>query len=349
MGVVAPDGRIVLANRQAEALFGYGRLEMAGQAVEGLIPERFRPRHVSERETYAANARPRPMGAGLDLCALRADGSEFPCEISLSPIDTEDGRLVIAAIRDVTDRRKLLAAELAARLAAEEATRARDQVLAIVSHDLMNLLTAINYTSTLLLRAKPATDNERRMYRCGEVIAGSLGSMERLLRDVLDAERAEHALPQVELAAEDLAGLIRETVELMTPLAAQKGVSLGWLEGEPAFALCERSRVQQVLHNLIGNAIHFTPQGQQVLVRQFREGDAMHVAVSDQGPGIPPEQRAHVFDRYWRGRGVSRHGLGLGLFIVKRLIDAHGGRIWIEATPGAGATFVFTLQAVDQH
>jgi signal transduction histidine kinase len=141
-------------------------------------------------------------------------------------------------------------------------------------------------------------------------------------------------------------GLVRETVELMGPVAEEKRVRLDLrLEDGPLEALCERERIQQVLHNLIGNAIHFTPAEGQVVVRVWREADEIRVSVTDGGPGIPPEQRDHVFDRYWRGRGASRHGIGLGLFIVKRLVDAHGGRIWVETSPGGGATFVFTLSA----
>jgi protein-histidine pros-kinase len=347
--IVAADGQMLLVNRQAERLFGYEREELLGRDVEMLIPERFRPGHSAHRAAYAGDARPRPMDAGLDLRGLRKDGSEFPSEISLSPVVTEEGRLVIAAIRDVTARRELLAREQAARAAAEAATLARDGVLAVVSHDLQNLLAAIGYTMTVLLRTAATTEAERRMHRCGEVVEGSLASMRRLLRDILEAERMGSAPPQVTVAPQELAGLIAETVELMAPLAAEKGVRLELrCEAEPAWALCERERIQQALQNLVGNAIHFTPDRQRVMIRLWREQDEMRVAVRDEGRGIPSEQHPYVFERYWRGRGASRHGIGLGLFIVKRLIDAHGGRIWVEDAPGAGATFVFTLPATDE-
>ena len=351
MVVVGAGGEMLLVNRQAERLFGYDREDLLGRPVEMLVPERFRAGHHAHRDTYARQAQARPMGTGLDLFGLRRDGSEFPTEISLSPVTTEQGRLVIAAIRDVTERkrgeqerRELLARERAARVAAEEATSARDDVLSIVSHDLQNLLNAIGLNLVVLLRTPVATTAEKRMRRCAEVVERSVGAMRRLLRDILEAQRMEGARLQVLLAPEDVAALVREAAELMTALAANKQVRLDVrIEGEPGLALCERERMQQVLHNLIGNAIHFTPADATVVVRVWREGAEIRVAVADSGPGIPPEQVPHVFDRYWRGRGASRHGIGLGLFIVRRLVEAHGGRIWVESTPGTGATFVLTL------
>jgi PAS domain S-box-containing protein len=353
--IVGADGGMGLVNDQAERLFGYERHELLGRRVEMLIPERFRGAHPGHRTGYISGAGPRPMGTGLDLYGLRKDGTEFPTEISLSPVDTEEGRLVIAAIRDMTDRkraeaerRELLASAQAARVAAEEATRARDDVLAVVSHDLQNLLNAIGLTVTVLLRTPTRTEAELRMRQCGEVVERSLGTMKRLLRDILEAQRIESAQFQVAVAPEDLVRLVRESVELMEPLAAEKKIRLVIrLDCEAAQALCERERVQQVLHNLVGNAIHYTPDGRDVVIRVWKEGGQMCVAVADGGPGIPVEQLPYVFDRYWRGRGASRHGIGLGLFIVHRLIAAHGGRSWVESTPGVGATFVFTLPVAE--
>jgi protein-histidine pros-kinase len=353
MVIVDGGGDILLVNRQTERLFDYDREELLGRPVEALIPERFRRGHVAHREAYARDGHPRPMGSGLDLFGRRKDGSEFPTEISLSPVDTEEGRLVIAAIRDVgerkqveQERRELHAREREARIAAEQATRARDDVLAVVSHDLQNLLNVVGLNITLLLRMPATTEVERRMRGRVEIMAGSVDGMKRLLRDILEAQRLESAPLQVTRSPEDVVGLVRETVELMSPVAQEKGVRLDTrLPGTPCRALCERERIQQVLHNLFGNAIHFTPAEGQATVRVGCEPDEVRVSVEDGGPGIPPEQRAHVFDRYWRGRGASRHGIGLGLFIVKRLVDAHGGRIWVEAAPGGGATFVLTLCA----
>jgi signal transduction histidine kinase len=198
----------------------------------------------------------------------------------------------------------------------------------------------------VLLRTPAASAAELRMRGCAEVVDRTVGAMKRLLRDILEAQRLDSARIEVLTAPEDVAGLVREAAELMAPIATEKAVRLEVdVAGEPGPALCERERLQQVLQNLVGNAIHFTPAQGRVAVRAWRESDEVRVAITDSGPGIPPEQVPHVFDRYWRGRGASRHGIGLGLFIVKRLVDAHGGRIWVESEPGKGATFVFTLPA----
>jgi len=344
MVIVDGTGEIVLVNRQTERLFGYERGELLGERVEALIPERFHPTHEGHRSSYGRDARPRPMGAGGELFALRKDGREFPAEISLSPVETEVGRLVIAAIRDVTDRRELLAREKAARATAEAASHARDDVLAVVSHDLQNLINAIGLNLTILLRSKAATDTERRMRRCGEVIERSVSAMQRLLRDLLEAQRMEHSDLAVEASPEDLGAVLRETVDLMEAVASDKGVRLVTdVASDLGSALCERERVHQVLQNLVGNAIHYTPTGADVRIRAGRDSDRVRVTIEDAGPGIPPEQIAHVFDRYWRGRGASRHGIGLGLYIVRRIVEAHGGRIWAESAAGEGAAFTFTL------
>jgi signal transduction histidine kinase len=140
--------------------------------------------------------------------------------------------------------------------------------------------------------------------------------------------------------------VVREAVELMAPVAARKQVVIEvHFSGEREDVLCDRNRIEPVLQNLVDNAIHFTPAHGRIAVRVDRTGEEVSVAVADGGPGIPREQRDQVFERYWRGRGASRQGVGLGLFIVKSLIDAHGGRISVEDAPGGGATFVFILPA----
>ena len=141
-------------------------------------------------------------------------------------------------------------------------------MLAVVSHDLQNLLNAIGLNLTVLLRTPAVTAAERRMRQCGEVVERSLGTMKRLLRDILEAQRIESAQFQVALAPEEVIGLVRESVELMEPLAAEKKIRLRVrLDRQSAQVLCERERIQQVLHNLVGNAIHYTPDGREVVVR----------------------------------------------------------------------------------
>lgn len=267
---------------------------------------------------------------------------------------TDPPRLPTARIREAMDLRRpeeawrsMLLTERRSRVLAEEAAAAREDVLAVVSHDLQNLLNAIGLNLAVLVRTPVATEAERRMQHCGEIMERSVGAMNRLLRDILDAQRVDAV--QIVTAREDLVEVVRDAVELMLPLAAQKGVAIEvHASREREDALFERERIGQVLHNLLGNAIHFTPAHKTIVVRVERFGGEVSVAVADRGQGIPEEQRAQAFERYWRGRGASRQGVGLGLFIVRSLIDAHRGRIVVEETPGGGATFAFTLPAA-QH
>jgi protein-histidine pros-kinase len=355
MVIVDGHGEIVLVNQQTERTFGYHRDELLGRSVEALVPERFRGGHGAHRAAYLHEPRPRPMGSGLELYALRKDGSEFPTEISLSAVETEEGRLVIAALRDTTDRRQaeeerqeLLARERVARKAAEDASRARDELMAIVSHDLQNLLNALALNIAVLLRTPAASEAEMRMRQCGETIGRSAGAMSRLLRDLLEATRIEVAGLSVRPAPQEAGSLVRQAVELLGPVAAEKQVVLEVrVAGDTGTVLCERERIEQALHNLVGNAIHFTPAGGRVVVSTEPHGDEVQIAVADSGPGIAPEDARNLFDRFWQGRGASRHGIGLGLFIVKSIVDAHGGRLWVASSPGSGATFVFTLPSAE--
>lgn len=246
-----------------------------------------------------------------------------------------------------------VAQELAARAAlaldnarlyreAQEAVRAREAVLAVVSHDLKNPLGAIHMSAALLLRRATVQDPASRKQL--ETIQRATGRMEHLIADLLDMASIHAGRLSVEKKVTDGEPLIREAIELNEPLAAEKGIQLEReCELEGLELLCDRDRVFQVFANLLGNAIKFGRRGDRITVRaRPREGE-LHVTVSDTGPGIAPDELQHVFEPYWSGERHSKKGTGLGLFITQGIIEAHGGRISAESTPGVGTAFHFTL------
>jgi signal transduction histidine kinase len=168
--------------------------------------------------------------------------------------------------------------------------------------------------------------------------------MEYLIKSLLDVSTMEAGRFSVTPAPCSVARVARETSEMFASLAAQREVRLEQrVDGSGLAILADRERVLQVLSNLLGNALKFTPPGGQVTLSVERHGPVVQFAVVDTGPGIPDENLAHVFDRFWKDETPGKKGTGLGLFIAKGIIDAHGGRIWAESEPGRGARFYFTL------
>ena len=228
--------------------------------------------------------------------------------------------------------------------AARAAVRAREDVLHVVSHDLGNSLSAIVVTTTVLLRTLPeAADNDDLRRRISS-IRDLARRMQRLRQDLLDVASIESGRLGIEWDRWDPAAVAREALETFAPLAAEKRLEL---VDEVAEALPplegDRERVLQVLANLLGNAVKFTPEGGRVALR-VTVGDAeVCFSVSDTGPGIAPADLPHVFDRFWKVRTSNRHGAGLGLAISKGIVEAHDGRIWVESVAGEGSTFSFTL------
>jgi PAS domain S-box-containing protein len=221
--------------------------------------------------------------------------------------------------------------------------RARENLIAIVSHDLRGPLQSILMSASVLL-AQPPEAERRKGRKQLEVILRASGRMDKLLDDLLQATRIESGAFTITASPEDVSCIVGEAVQVAEPAAGAKSVHLhaDVPEHLPA-ALCDRSRVLQVLQNLIGNAIKFVPADGSIEVSAWPQDDELCVAVADTGPGIAPEQLPHVFDRLWKGRPADGGGAGLGLFIAKGIVEAHGGRIAVKSTPGIGTTFVFTI------
>jgi PAS domain S-box-containing protein len=222
----------------------------------------------------------------------------------------------------------------------EAAVRARDEVMAIVSHDLRNPINTITMTTDLLREQLPEEDTMRLL----EIIGRSTDRMERLIRDLLDVARIEAGGLTIERRPVDPAEVVREAVDFQQPLARESGVSLDVETPEPLPTLeADRERLLQVFQNLIDNALKFTPEGGRVTVRAEEGPGEVRFSVNDTGPGIDPKQLPHLFDRFWQARKGARVGAGLGLAIARGIVEAHGGKITAASTPGKGTTITFSI------
>jgi signal transduction histidine kinase len=224
---------------------------------------------------------------------------------------------------------------------AQETIDAREQVLKIVSHDLRNPLHTISMSASLLLDVvmprEQLTNHLQRVKRAGE-------RMNRLIQDLLDVAKLEAGRVGIDPKPIDVAPLVREAYDMLAPLAGEKSIRLDSVvaDGLPRIT-ADGGRVLQVLSNLVGNAIKFTPTGGHIALRADAAPGGVRFSVADTGPGISPELLTKIFGQFFQVDPADRRGIGLGLTIAKRIVEAHGGRIWVESRPGQGTTFHFTL------
>lgn len=225
------------------------------------------------------------------------------------------------------------------------ATRARDEMLAIVAHDLRNPLNTIHMGSDLALEltAGPgkAPDLVRKQL---ETIQRSAAHMNRLIQDLLEAASVEIGQLTLEMRRLSAGELVRDALEMLEPLARHAGITLSaHVDAGIPDLHADHARVLQVLSNLVGNSVKFTPAGGRITITVRQGDDSVLISVTDTGPGIAADQLPHIFGRYWQANRTDRRGIGLGLAIAKGIVDAHGGKIWVDSQLGEGSTFIFTL------
>jgi signal transduction histidine kinase len=252
------------------------------------------------------------------------------------------------ALAEELGRRAAMAVENARLFGeARAATEARQHTLAVVAHDLRNPLTAIRMEAEMIgsmLRPTAGAYERDGLER----IVGMTGRMDGLIQDLLEVSRMERGSLSLEAMPHDPAALLAEAAQALRPLATVHKLTLE-VRAEAGLpeVHADGARVVQVVSNLVGNAVKFTPGGGSVTLGCAAGEGEVRFSVADTGPGIPPEQVPHIFGAFWQARHADRRGLGLGLSIARGLVEAHGGRIWVESEPGRGSVFVFTLPLAD--
>jgi PAS domain S-box-containing protein len=344
---LSPEGTLLKSNLAAARLLGLNRSVVVGKPLsQFLVPwhregwvgllDRIR-QYRSQVETLEVQLNGDERGRRTIALTLRPlgpsrKGSE-PTRILAVMVDNTE-------VRENERKLQRVHEELQA------AVMARDNLLAVVAHDLQTPLSAIRLSSQL--QERHAHDEVTQ--RHSRLILREVEKMQRLLKDLLQAASIETGHFSVELGPHSLLPVLAQILEMFEPIAAERHITLeGLLPDDLPAVMCDPPRIGQVLSNLVSNALKFVPDKGRVVVQVEALESSARISVVDSGPGIPKDVQSRLFDRYWKGKQQGRHGFGLGLYISKGIVEAHGGAMQVESTPGKGATFRFTLPLAEEH
>lgn len=344
MILVNRQGLITLVNQQAIALFGYADTEMLGQPVEMLLPDEARGHHGALRDSFFANPQARYMGAGRDLSARRKDGTAFPVEVGLNPIQTEDGIVALASIIDITARR--MQEDLRTKKeAAEAAYKAKGELLAIASHDLKNPLVAIASLAEIMLEMKKGeTAVSQQDVEFLQSIHDASKHMSEVIKGILESEGIEQQAMTFDEGGVDLSALCAELIRISETVAKRKDIRLVG-DIQPGITVPgNATRLHEAFDNYVSNAIKYSPPGKTVTIMLAATADGKQVefGVRDQGPGLSDEDKTKLFGKFKKLSAKPTGGepsTGLGLSIVKAIIELHHGTVGCDSRLGEGAYF----------
>ncbi len=334
--VVNESGQIQISNKQMVKLLGYTQDELQNMNVDMLVPSRYRDNHANHRKGFSTHAKARSMGTGLDLSAMTKDGKEIPIEVSLSPIETLDGTLVAAAIRDISDRKAAEEELQLAKQVAENATAAKTRFLAAASHDLRQPLQALR----LYLSALTSKLDQPKAIQLSEKMNLSLDTMGELLDALLDISTLESGSVTADKRDVKLSEVLNKLVTDNTPQAEEKGL-LFLCEGQDCIIHTDPVLLQRIIENFITNAIRYTEAGK-ITVDGTLSGDVIRISVKDTGVGIPDDALERIFDEFVQLDNAVRNrskGLGLGLSIIKHIARLLELPIYAKSVVGVGSTF----------
>ncbi len=375
-GILITDsnGIIERANPSTEKMFGYDNNELLGKAVEILIPKPIRDKHEKHRENFNANPHARSMGKDMVLLALRKDGSEFPVEISLSYYEKDEKRNVIAFIIDITERhqnserikklnqdleRKVYERTRVLQEALKELENSKNKLsealekerelndmksrfVTMASHEFRTPLSTI-LSSISLIGKYPQSEDEPKRQKHVQRVKSAVTNMTLILNDFLSAEKLNEGKSQVNFFQFSLLDMINEVSAEMTNILKPGQHIIQKYEGKAEVYL-DKQMVYNILLNLISNAIKFSPENKEITIEVKNLPELTLLSVSDKGMGIPKDEAAHLFQRFFRAKNaINVQGTGLGLNIVGKYVELMKGKIHFESELNVGTEFIITF------
>jgi PAS domain S-box-containing protein len=327
--VVDSTGTILLANNETERMFGYAHDELIGQTVDLLVLASLRAQHARHRHQFAAHPAVR---LARNLSGQRKDGSTFPAEVGLDPIQTNDGILVLGVIVDVTERLRI--------------ERLKDEFVATVSHELRTPLTSIGGALALLVNDTSETMSARAM-RLLKIAHANSQRLIRLVNSILDMEKIESGKVVFVQKRVEARALVERAIEANRGFADGYGVRIRFDAASAAADIRgDEDWLLQILTNLLSNAVKFSPPGEDVVVAVENRSGIVRISVRDHGHGVPKDFKSRVFEKFAQADASDARqqgGTGLGLHIVKQMVTRMGGEVGFDDAPGGGAIFHVAL------
>lgn len=361
-------GEILSINNFGLKQFGYEEKDLEGEKIETLIPQRFRANHIKHRDGYhGKNANSRPMGMGLDLFAVKKDGSEFPVEVSISPYMTVEGQYAIAFISDITIRKQSEQALLDLNAELEEKVNERTQSLSealekekelnelksrfvsMASHEFRTPLSTV-LSSAYLLSKYSQTEEQPKRDKHIQRIVSSVNMLNDILNDFLSVGKIEEGRIQVRFAEVNITTLINELLSELQPIY-KKGQRIEYNHTGEELAMLDVSLLKHIVMNLLSNAIKFSSEDAVIHISTSNpDGSELTLKVKDNGIGISKEDQEHLFERFFRGANVTNiQGTGLGLHIVAKYAELMNGTIKAESELGEGTEFIITFNLKNEE